>query len=263
MKIPIYQVDAFTDKAFGGNPAAVCPLEFWPDDKILQSIAAENNLSETAFFVEDENLFQIRWFTPEVEINLCGHATLASAHVIINHLDYHYEKIQFDSKSGILNVFKKDGMLTLDFPTAELSPAIIKGDFSEAIGKIPIGLFKGNNKLLAIYETEQNIIEINPDFGKLGKLDFIGIIVTAPGNNTDFVSRFFAPKVGINEDPVTGSAHTLLIPFWADRLEKEKLQALQLSKRKGELFCEYKGDRVWISGHAITYLTGTIEVQIN
>lgn len=260
MKTPIYQVDAFTDKAFGGNPAAVCPLEFWPDEKILQSIAAENNLSETAFFVDDENLFQIRWFTPEVEVNLCGHATLASAHVIFNHLDYQNESIQFDSKSGLLNVFRKEGMLTLDFPTADLSPAIIKGDFCEAIGKIPIGLFKGNNKLLAVYETEQNIVEINPNYDKLGNLDCMGVIVTAPGNNVDFVSRFFAPKVGINEDPVTGSAHTLLIPFWADRLGKDKLHAFQLSKRKGELYCEYKNDRVWISGFAITYLTGTIEI---
>lgn len=260
MKTPIYQVDAFTDKAFGGNPAAVCPLEFWPDEKILQSIAAENNLSETAFFVDDENLFQIRWFTPEVEVNLCGHATLASAHIIFNHLDYPNESIQFDSKSGLLNVFRKEGMLTLDFPTADLSPAIIKGDFCEAIGKIPIGLFKGNNKLLAVYETEQNIVEINPNYDKLGNLDCMGVIVTAPGNNVDFVSRFFAPKVGINEDPVTGSAHTLLIPFWADRLGKDKLHAFQLSKRKGELYCEYKNDRVWISGFAITYLTGTIEI---
>ena len=159
--------------------------------------------------------------------------------------------------------FRKDGMLTLDFPTADLSPAIIKGDFCEAIGKIPIGLFKGNNKLLAVYETEQSIVEINPNFEKLGNLDCMGIIVTAPGNNVDFVSRFFAPRVGINEDPVTGSAHTLLIPFWADRLGKDKLHAFQLSKRKGELYCEYKGDRVWISGHAITYLTGTIEILIN
>lgn len=260
MKIQIYQVDAFTDKAFGGNPAAVCPLEFWPDDKILQSIAAENNLSETAFFVENESFFHIRWFTPEVEVNLCGHATLASAHVIFNHLDYPNENIQFDSKSGILNVFKKDGMLTLDFPTANITPAIIKGNFCEAIGKIPIGLFKGNNKLLAIYETEDVIININPDFNKLSNLDVMGIIVSAPGNKVDFVSRFFAPGVGINEDPVTGSAHTLLIPFWADRLGKDKLHALQLSKRKGELFCEYKNDRVWISGYAITFLTGAIEV---
>ncbi|MCD4731774.1 MAG: PhzF family phenazine biosynthesis protein [Bacteroidales bacterium] len=258
MKITIYQVDAFTDSVFGGNPAAVCPLNNWPEDKILQSIAAENNLSETAFFVKEDN-FQIRWFTPEVEVNLCGHATLASAHIIFNHLGYDKETIQFDSKSGLLNVFRKNDMLTLDFPTADLSPAIIKGDFSEAIGKIPIGLFQGNNKLLAVYESEQDIEAINPDFEKLSKLDYMGVIVTAQGNSSDFVSRFFAPKVGINEDPVTGSAHTLLIPFWSDRLNKKELHAFQLSKRQGELFCEYKDDRVWISGHAVTYLTGEIE----
>ncbi len=260
MKINIYQVDAFTEKVFGGNPAAVCPLLSWPDDKILQSIATENNLSETAFFVEYEDSFQIRWFTPEVEVNLCGHATLASAHIIFNVLGYTKEIIQFDSKSGLLKVFRNDNLLTLDFPSADLSQAIIKGNFSEAIGKIPIGLFKGNNKLLAVYESEQDIEAINPDFEKLSKLDYMGVIVTAQGNSSDFVSRFFAPKVGINEDPVTGSAHTLLIPFWADYLNKTELHAYQLSKRSGELFCEYKGDRVWISGHAITYLTGEIEI---
>lgn len=261
MEIKIYQVDAFTDKIFGGNPAAVCPLTSWLDDKTLQSIAAENNLSETAFFVENEDLFQIRWFTPEVEVNLCGHATLASAHIIFTELGFQKEVIQFASKSGELRVFRKENLLTLDFPTADLAPAIIKGDFSEAIGKIPIGLFHGNNKLLAVYENQQNILEINPDFEKLSKLDYMGVIVTAPGKNSDFVSRFFAPKVGINEDPVTGSAHTLLIPFWADRLDKKELHAFQLSKRKGELFCEYKDDRVWISGHAITFLTGKIIIK--
>lgn len=260
MKIKIYQVDAFTDKIFGGNPAAVCPLPSWPENKVLQSIAAENNLSETAFFVENGDSFQIRWFTPEVEVNLCGHATLASAHVIFNYLGYNNETIQFESKSGLLKVFRNNNLLTLDFPTADITPAIIKGDFSEAIGKIPIGLFQGNHKLLAVYESEEDIKSINPDFEKLSKLEYMGVIVTAPGNNSDFVSRFFAPRVGINEDPVTGSAHTLLIPFWADHHNKTELHAFQLSKRSGELFCEYKGDRVWISGHAITYLTGEIEI---
>lgn len=258
MKITIYQVDAFTVSVFGGNPAAVCPLNNWPEDQILQNIAAENNLSETAFFVKEDN-YHIRWFTPEIEVNLCGHATLASAHVIFNHLGYDKDVIQFESKSGILKVFKNEDLLTLDFPTADLSSAIIKGDFSEALGKLPIGLFQADQKLLAVYENEQTIKEINPDFNKLSKLDYMGVIVTAPGDSSDFVSRFFAPKVGINEDPVTGSAHTLLIPFWSERLNKKELHAFQLSKRKGELFCENKGDRVWISGHAVTYLTGEIE----
>lgn len=260
MKIKIYQVDAFTDGVFGGNPAAVCPLDSWPDDKILQNIAAENNLSETAFFIKNGDTYKIRWFTPEVEVNLCGHATLASAHIIFNELKYTKETILFESKSGLLKVLRKEDMLTLDFPTADLSPAIIKGDFCEAIGKVPIGLFKGNNKLLAVYESENDIIEISPNFEKLSRLEYLGVIVTSPGNGADFVSRFFAPKVGINEDPVTGSAFTLLIPFWADRLNKTELHAFQISKRKGELFCEYKGDRVWISGQAITYLTGEIEI---
>jgi len=258
MKITIYQVDAFTVSVFGGNPAAVCPLNNWPEDQILQNIAAENNLSETAFFVKEDN-YHIRWFTPEIEVNLCGHATLASAHVIFNHLGYDKDVIQFESKSGILKVFKNEDLLTLDFPTADLSSAIIKGDFSEALGKLPIGLFQADQKLLAVYENEQTIKEINPDFNKLSKLDYMGVIVTAPGDSSDFVSRFFAPKVGINEDPVTGSAHTLLIPFWSERLNKKELHAFQLSKRKGELFCENKGDRVWISGYGVTYLTGEIE----
>lgn len=260
MKIDIFQVDAFTDSVFGGNPAAVCPLNFWPDDALLQNIAAENNLSETAFFVENDDAFQIRWFTPKVEVNLCGHATLASAFVIFNHLNYSKETILFDSKSGLLKVSRKGALITLDFPCAELFPAIIKGDFSEAIGKIPIGLFHGNNKLLAVYEHERDIMEINPNYEKLSQLDYMGIIITAPGENSDFISRFFAPRVGINEDPVTGSAHTLLIPFWADRLNKNKLHAYQLSERKGELFCEMKGDRVLISGYATNYLTGEIEI---
>lgn len=259
MKINIYQVDAFTDKVFGGNPAAVCPLDSWPEDKTLQSIAAENNLSETAFFVATDDAFQIRWFTPEVEVNLCGHATLASAHIIFNELGHTKASIQFHSKSGLLQVYKNENFLTLDFPTAELSQAIIKGDFSEAIGKMPIGLFHGNNKLLAVYEKEEDIVNIHPNFEKLSKLDYMGVIITAPGSHSDFVSRFFAPRVGINEDPVTGSAHTLLIPFWADHLNKTELHAFQLSRRKGELFCEYKEDRVWISGHAVTYLKGEIE----
>lgn len=259
MEINIYQVDAFTNSVFGGNPAAVCPLTSWLDDKMLQSIAAENNLSETAFFIDKGDHFQIRWFTPEVEVNLCGHATLASAHVLFNHLGYQNETIQFDSRSGILKVFRINNLLTLDFPTAELTPAIIKGNFSEAIGKLPIGLFQGNNKLLAVYESEKDIKAITPNFEKLSKIEYKGVIVTAPGDHSDFVSRFFAPRVGINEDPVTGSAHTLLIPFWADHLNKNKLHAYQLSKRSGELFCEYKGDRVWIGGHAVTFLKGKIE----
>jgi PhzF family phenazine biosynthesis protein len=260
MKIPIYQVDAFTQKVFGGNPAAVCPLDQWPDDDLLQKIALENNLSETAFFVKNNDYFEIRWFTPEVEVNLCGHATLASAHVIFNYMNYEGYSIQFESKSGILEVFKTEDWLTLDFPAADLKPAIIRGNLSEALGQMPLGIFQADQKLLAIYENEQIIKSIHPNFEKLSKLEYMGVIVTAPGDYVDFVSRFFAPRVGINEDPVTGSAHTLLIPFWSKRLEKKVLHALQLSERKGELHCEDKGDRVWISGQTITYLVGEIEI---
>jgi PhzF family phenazine biosynthesis protein len=261
MKIPIYQVDAFTSKIFRGNPAAVCPLEYWPEDRLLQNIAAENNLSETAFFVRKEDYFEIRWFTPKVEVNLCGHATLASAHVIFRHFGIKGEEITFQSKSGILKVYQKGESLILDFPASKITSAIIKKDLSKALGKIPVSVYKSGQKLLALYEDEKTISVLHPDFEKLKSVDFMGVIVTAPGDKVDFVSRFFAPRVGINEDPVTGSAHTLLIPFWAERLVKTKLKALQISSRIGELDCELKGDRVWIGGQAVTYLVGEIEVE--
>jgi PhzF family phenazine biosynthesis protein len=261
MKVPIYQVDAFTDKVFKGNPAAVCPLESWIEEQLLQNIAAENNLSETAFFVMSDNHFEIRWFTPKVEVNLCGHATLASAHVIFRHLSYNQDEITFESKSGLLKVYKRGDSLVLDFPAAKVTSAIIRNELSKALGKIPVAVYKSGQKLLALYEDEKSIDSIQPDFEKLKSVDFMGVIVTAPGNKVDFVSRFFAPKVGINEDPVTGSAHTLLIPFWAKRLGKEKLKAKQISKRVGELDCELKGDRVWIGGQAVTYMIGEIEID--
>ncbi len=261
MSIPIYQVDAFTGKVFRGNPAAVCPLESWLEDTILQNIALENNLSETAFFVRKEDHFEIRWFTPKVEVNLCGHATLASAHVIFQHLGFEKEEIHFQSKSGLLKVYKKGESLVLDFPTAKVTSAIIKKELSKALGKIPVAVYKSGQKLLALYEDEKTIAAIQPDFEKLKLVDFMGVIVTAPSDRVDFVSRFFAPAVGINEDPVTGSAHTLLIPFWAERLGREKLKALQISSRVGELDCELKGDRVLIGGQAVTYMVGEIELD--
>ncbi|MBM3436935.1 MAG: PhzF family phenazine biosynthesis protein, partial [Bacteroidetes bacterium] len=204
MKIPIYQVDAFTHKTFKGNPAAVCPLESWIKEEMMLNIAAENNLSETAFFVGDQEQYQIRWFTPKVEVNLCGHATLASAHVIFNHLKFFKDEIVFHSKSGILKVHKSDNFLVLDFPTGKIESAIITGDLIAALGKPPMAVYKSGQKLMALFENEKVISEINPDFERMKILDFMGVIVTAPGNKADFVSRFFAPKVGINEDPVTG-----------------------------------------------------------
>ena len=259
MKIPIYHVDAFTDELFRGNSAAVCPLEKWLPDEVMQSIAAENNLSETAFYVKRGNGFDIRWFTPKVEIDLAGHPTLATAHVIFNHRGYDGDEITFFSKRGELKVNKVNNMIQLDFPAAEskkVSPpeALIRG-----LGIRPEEVYKSRD-YLALFETEEDVLSINPDFRILKMLDSLGIIVTATGNRSDFISRFFAPNAGIDEDPVTGSAHTMLIPFWATRLNQNKLHALQVSTRGGELFCEYHGDRVYIGGQAITYLIGEIDV---
>lgn len=267
MKIPIYQVDAFTGKLFGGNPAAVCPLEKWLDDETMQNIAIENNLAETAFYVKEGAGFHIRWFTPAIEIDLCGHATLATAHVIFNHSDFKGDIITLQSRSGVLKVSKAaatGGLLTLDFPANKPVPVEgIPPGLVEALGMKPVALSKARD-LLALYETEEEILAIKPKFGMLAeeltKTGCLGMIVTAPGKTVDFVSRFFAPLAGIDEDPVTGSAHTILIPFWAERLAKKKLHALQLSQRQGELFCELADTRVYISGKAVTYLKGEIYI---
>ena len=257
MNIPIYQVDAFTDKPFGGNPAAVCPLEEWLSPELMQSIAAENNLSETAFFVRNDKIFELRWFTPMIEVDLCGHATLASAHVLFNHLGYSEEQIAFSTVSGELRVTRENSRLILDFPATPPSPAGIKEGLIQGLGKRPTEVHKSRD-YLAVFGSEADILSLKPNFDILGKLDCLGIIVSAKGENCDFVSRFFAPAAGIDEDPVTGSAHTTLIPFWAERLKKNILHAFQLSRRKGELFCEYAGDRVKIGGHAVTFFVGEI-----
>jgi PhzF family phenazine biosynthesis protein len=257
MNIPIYQVDAFTDKLFGGNPAAVCPLEDWLDPEIMQHIAAENNLSETAFFMKKENIFELRWFTPKIEVELCGHATLASGHVIFNHLGFDEKQIAFSSVSGELGVTRANNRLILDFPATPPSPADTDEGLIQGLGMRPKEVYKSRD-YLALFESEADILSLKPNFDILGKLDCLGIIVTAKGNNSDFVSRFFAPAAGINEDPVTGSAHTTLIPFWAKRLRKNVLHAFQLSERKGELFCELAGSRVKIGGHAVTFFIGEI-----
>jgi PhzF family phenazine biosynthesis protein len=263
MKIPIYQVDAFTDKRFGGNPAAVCPLEQWLEPQTMQNIAAENNLAETAFFVRGGEDFDIRWFTPATEINLCGHATLASAHVIFNYLHFAGEVITFQSRSGELKVTRAADLLTLDFPATPPQPTGIPRLLSEALSAEPRAAYRSRD-LLVLFAKEDDIVSITPDFGLLAQVlkgqDCLGLIATAPGDHVDFVSRFFAPPVGIDEDPVTGSAHTTLIPFWAKQLNKNSLHAYQLSTRKGELFCEWAGDRVLISGKAVTYLKGEIEI---
>lgn len=259
MKIPIYQVDAFTNALFGGNPAAVCPLDCWLDENLMQQIATENNLAETAFFVPVENAFEIRWFTPEAEVDLCGHATLASAHVLFNHLHYTKEKILFHSRnSGTLGVKKEGEYLQLDFPADQPKKTKNIPDLEIAFGEKPMVTFEGRDDYLLIYETEQQIKSFSPDFERLKTIKKRGVIVSAKGDKDDFVSRFFAPGIGIPEDPVTGSAHTLLTPYWSEKLGKNKLTARQLSKRGGALNCELKKDRVLISGKAVTYLIGAV-----
>ncbi len=259
MKIPLYQVDAFTNKVFGGNPAAVCPLEEWLDDFTMQQIAAENNLSETAFFVKrKENLYDLRWFTPMMEVDLCGHATLAAAFVVFNYVNKQLNSVRFESKSGELIVERSAELLTLDFPTRD--PILYQTSYNlkGALGLEPIEVLKSRD-LFVVYKNESQIRALTPNFELLKTFeDFLGIIVTAPGDGYDFCSRFFAPNAGIPEDPVTGSAHCSLIPYWSKRLNKRKLHAFQLSQRKGELFCEDLGKRVKISGNAVLYLEGEI-----
>jgi PhzF family phenazine biosynthesis protein len=261
MKIPFYQIDAFSRKIFGGNPAAVCFLESWLADDALQAIAAENNLSETAFLVpRAEGLYDLRWFTPAVEIDLCGHATLASAFVIFSIIHCTLSSVDFKTASGLLTVAKSGELLSMDFPGRKPEPTETSTILSRALGAEPVEVLKSRD-LLVVFKNESSIKNINPDFDALKQIrDAFGIIVTAPGDKSDFVSRFFAPNAGISEDPVTGSAHCTLIPYWADRLKKNSLHAFQLSKRGGELFCEKVGDRVRISGYAVLYAKGELYV---
>ncbi len=258
-EIPLYQVDAFTSAVFGGNPAAICPLESWLDDEVLQAIAVENNLSETAFIVPDGDDFHLRWFTPGAEVDLCGHATLATSYVIANYLEPGREVMGFQSRSGRLEV-KRDGELyTLDFPVLESAACDCPALLREALNAEVLETFDGMD-LMAIVASEEDVRNLKPDMGKIAALETRGVIVTAPGKECDFVSRFFAPKHGIPEDPVTGSAHCLLTPYWAKRLGKTRMTARQLSARGGELVVELNGDRVLISGHAAPYMIGTIRI---
>jgi PhzF family phenazine biosynthesis protein len=260
MNLTIYQVDAFTKEVFKGNPAAVCPLTEWLPDETMQRIALENNLAETAFFVKKDDVYEIRWFTPLAEIDLCGHATLGSAYVIFEILKSEENLVRFHShKSGELAVEKQGERLILDFPSRPVAPTTAPDGLTEALGKTPKAVFKARDYFL-VYETEQEILDIKPNFSKLLEIGAHGYIVTAKGDSADFVSRFFAPEVGIPEDPVTGSAHCNLIPFWAERLGKDELFARQVSARGGELFCELAGDRVKIGGNAALYLKGEIYI---
>ena len=265
MQIDLYQVDAFTDKVFGGNPAAVCPLSKWLPDETLLNIAAENNLSETAFFVpsnQDGIDYHLKWFTPTIEVDLCGHATLASSYVIFNHLDFEKETIRFESKSGILEVSKTKTGYTLNFPTWTPDSCAYSAEDIEKILGVPVIETHQSTKTFAILNDAKTVQDLKPDFGKVKTLeDTKGLVITAKGENgVDFVSRLFAPQIGIDEDPVTGAIHCFLIPYWAKKLNKNKMLAHQLSKRRGELHCEIKGGRVEISGNAVLYMKGTINI---
>jgi len=263
----MYQVDAFTDQLFGGNPAAVCYLDEWLSDSVMQKIAAENNLSETAFFVRSsvQDEYAIRWFTPTIEIDLCGHATLATSHIIFTEISPESELIRFQSKvSGQLTVTrqKETGLYTLDFPCHPSEPIDLPDGLLSALRceTKPVGVYKAIYHLL-VYPNEADVQQLTPDFSALSKFrDIFALIVTAPGDKVDFVSRVFAPTAGIFEDPVCGSAHCTLTPYWAERLGKNQLHAYQISARKGELWCEKRDDRVHISGKAVTYLKGEINV---
>lgn len=260
MNLTLFQVDAFAKEVFKGNPAAICPLDEWLDPGLMQKIALENNLSETAYFVKKDDVYEIRWFTPGAEIDLCGHATLASAYVIFEILQAEERLIKFHSHlGGTLTVEKQDDVLLLDFPSRPPKACEIPEGLIEAVGKEPKEVLRSRDYFL-VYETEQEILDIDPNFSELLKIPAHAVIVTAKGDSSDFVSRFFAPEVGLFEDPVTGSAHCNLIPYWAERLGKTELFARQVSARGGELFCQLKGDRVKIGGHAVLYLKGEIYI---
>lgn len=260
MKLPLYQVDAFTDRVFGGNPAAVCPLSEWLADEVLAAIAAENNLSETAFVVPQGDDWELRWFTPTAEVDLCGHATLATAFILFDaHPDR--EQLRFQTReAGVVTVRRDGDRLVLDFPSRPAKPVTIPDGLTEALGGVAPQQLRRASKNLAVFEDEATVRSLRPDFRYIAEMDGDGLIVTAPGDEVDFVSRYFAPHVGIDEDPVTGSAHCTLTPYWAERLDERRLSARQVSTRGGTLHCTLVGDRVEIGGQAVLYLEGTITI---
>lgn len=259
MKLPVYHINAFASELLKGNPAAVCPLEEWLSDDIMQKIAFENNLSETAFFVPKNSGFHIRWFSPTNEVDLCGHATLASAYVLFNILDYNQNIIEFDSKSGLLKVIKDDDNLILNFPAQPPTPCDTPQEIINALNITPIECLKSQD-LIVVLNDENDVQNVDPDFEELKKIDLRGVIVTAQSKTCDFVARYFFPGIGIQEDPVTGSAYTQLAPYWASKLGKNLFQAKQLSARGGKLICELYDDRVLISGKAVKYMEGEINI---
>jgi PhzF family phenazine biosynthesis protein len=253
-----YQVDAFAEKIFQGNPAVVCPLDKWLPDAVMQRIAMENNLSETAFYVKEGDGFRIRWFTPTLEVDLCGHATLATAFVLFKHEHYADNQINFQSRSGLLTVTRDGDLLTLDFPADTFSEIALVSELTDPFPEKPIQAFRGKTDFMIVFADEAQVRNCKPDFRKLAQLKARGVIVTARGKQVDFVSRFFGPQAGVDEDPVTGSAHTTLTPYWAAQLSKQKLTAEQVSARSGKLVCQLAGNRVKISGLAVLFSSGVI-----
>lgn len=262
MKLQLFQVDAFASRVFEGNPAAVCPLHAWPDDALLQSIAEENNLSETAFFVPAGDAFELRWFTPVDEVDLCGHATLASAHVLYKHLGYAGPAVRFQTRSGELTVSRAGDGLSMDFPASPPHMVDARTTLADGLGSVPIVALAGFD-YIAVYESEDEVVALAPDFARMRRLDLRGVVATAPGRTQDFVSRCFYPKLGIDEDPVTGSAHCQLAPYWADRLGKTCLSARQLSRRGGSIGCVVDGERVHLTGKAADYMTAEVNVEVS
>ncbi len=263
MRVPLYQIDAFTDTRFGGNPAAVCPLDDWLSDETMQQIAAENNLPETAFFVAEGaagHSYALRWFTPTTEVNLCGHATLASAYVIFNHLEPGRAKVQFRTQSGELVVTRDGDRLVLDFPAWRPSKIEAPDGLADALGAVPDEILSPGRDLLAVFSDEKSLLDLTPDFRRLEQVDTFGVIATAPGDTDDFVTRFFAPRMGIDEDPVTGSAYCTAIPYWSERLGKTEMVARQISRRGGTIYCRANGERVDIGGNAVEVLIGQISL---
>lgn len=260
MKLRQFQVDAFASRRFEGNPAAVCPLKEWLSDDLMQSIAAENNLSETAFFVPAQSGFHLRWFTPVAEVDFCGHATLASGHVLFDALDYEKQSVVFETRSGEMTVERSGKLYVMNFPAQPPKPCSPPKTLIEALGAKPTEVLAADD-YLAVFESQAVVQSLAPDFARLGDLDLRGVIATAPGDDHDFVSRFFGPKLGIDEDPVTGSAHCELTPYWSQRLSKKQLRARQISRRGGDVLCEIAGDRVRLKGSAVTFMVGEIEID--
>lgn len=257
--IPLYQLDAFTNRPFGGNPAAVCPLDEWLPDEVMQAIALENNLSETAFYVPEGDGYRLRWFTPKIEVDLCGHATLATGALILDKLEPGRDAVSFETRSGTLGVQREGDLLVMDFPALPAKDAPEPAGLADALGKAPVRFMRAL-KNMAVFENEADVRAIEPDFDYIAGMDGLGLIVTAPGDGSDCASRYFAPHAGIDEDPVTGSAHCTIVPYWADALGKDDIHARQVSARGGDLYCRMAGDRVIIGGRARLVIEGTFRL---